>query len=110
MLRKEVCAGILAGICLATVCASRIEFYECSELNADILYNRSGILVEHIVGEVTSPRKEGRIINYADADYDYISYTNVPNAEAGDWIDTYCVYNPLTNGEDDILLRIDFIR
>ena len=40
----------------------------------------------------------------------YISYASVADAEIGDVIVTYCVYNPYTNWDDDVIERLDFIQ
>lgn len=51
----------------------------------------------------------GMLYDY-DSDYNYISYSNVEDAKAGDKIYTFCVLNPDTNDYDDIILRIDVIE
>lgn len=56
-----------------------------------------------------TPEGDGRVLNYTDPDYYYINYSRVENISVGDVILTYCVYNPNTNYEDDILERFDYI-
>lgn len=44
-----------------------------------------------------------------DSDHNYISYSSVHNAKAGDMIYTFCVMNPDNNYFDDIICRIDMV-
>lgn len=86
-----------------------VQIIGCSELTGDILAARDGkIIVEEIIGIATSD-KDGRIINCKNPDYNYISYENVDGAKPGDIVVTYCIYNPDTSYEDDIILRRDYI-
>lgn len=110
MLKRNVVATIaLTGACLVALAAGNTRIYEADELTVDMLCECRGIVIEHIVGVVANEEMDGMIANYADPEYYYISYEGV-DAEAGDWIDTYCVYNPMNQYEDDVILRLDFVR
>lgn len=95
-----------------------IEIYDTSELTPQIVANRKGkIIVEKIIGKVTSHKLDGEILNcntdiggYTNKDGgNYISYERVDGAKEGDKILTYYIYNPFTNAQDDVLTRMDFI-
>lgn len=95
-----------------------IEIYDTSELTPQIMSNRNGkIIVEKIIGEVTSHNLDGEILNcdtdnggYTNKDGgNYISYERVDGAKKGDKVLTYYIYNPFTNEQDDVLTRMDFI-
>lgn len=69
------------------------------------------------IGEVTSHKLDGEILNcnaddggYINKDGgNYISYESVEGAKEGDKIVTYFIYNPFTNVQDDVMTRMDFI-
>lgn len=85
------------------------QVYDSSDLTEDILANRQGkLIIEKCVGTVTDNEKNG-IIQNADSDYNYISYTNVDCAK-GDTITTYLIYNPKTNYTDDVIERFDYVQ
>lgn len=107
--RNALATIALTGACLIALAAGNTRIYEADELTVDMLCERRGIVIEHIVGVVANEEMDGMIANYADPEYCYISYEGV-DAEAGDWIDTYCVYNPMNQYEDDVILRLDFVR
>lgn len=95
-----------------------MEIYDTAELTPQIMANRNGkIIVEKIIGKVTSHKLDGEIINcntedggYANKDGgNYISYERVDGARKGDKIVTYYIYNPFTNEQDDVWTRLDFI-
>ena len=95
-----------------------IEIYDTSELTPQVMANRNGkIIVEKIIGEVTSHKLDGKILNcdtdnggYTNKDGgNYINYERVDGAKEGDKILTYYIYNPFTNEQDDVLTRMDFI-
>ena len=95
-----------------------IEIYDTSELTPQIMANRKGkIIVEKIIGKVTSHNLDGEILNcnvndggYTNKDGgNYISYERVDGAQKGDKIVTYYVYNPFTNEQDDVMTRMDFV-
>jgi len=95
-----------------------IEIYDTSELTPQVMANRKGkIVVEKIIGKVTSHKLDGEILNcntddggYTNKDGgNYISYERVDGAKEGDKILTYYIYNPFTNEQDDVLTRLDFI-
>ena len=95
-----------------------LEIYDTSELTAGIMANRDGkIIVEKIIGEVTSHKLDGKILNcdtdnggYTNKDGgNYISYERVEGAKEGDKVLTYFIYNPFSNEQDDVLTRLDFI-
>lgn len=51
----------------------------------------------------------GMLYEY-DSDFNYISYSRVKNAKAGDLIYTFCIMDPNSNYIDDIIVRIDIIE
>lgn len=86
-----------------------IRVYETDDLDYETLVNRNGnIVIEKIIGLVLNDDGDGKILN-TESEYDYISYNRVEGAKAGDIILTYCIYNPDTAYEDDILERFDYI-
>lgn len=101
--------------CQTAIAASpipQIRVYDQKKLTYKILSNRmekGEIIIERCKGKVVNKRLDGKIINPAQKGYDYISYRSVEGARKGDKIVTYFVYNPYTNAEDDIILRLDFI-
>ena len=95
-----------------------IEIYDTSELTPQVMANRKGkIIVEKIIGKVTSHNLDGEILNcntdnggYTNKDGgNYINYERVDGAKKGDKVLTYYIYNPFTNEQDDVLTRMDFI-
>lgn len=88
-----------------------VEVYDCSELTAEILENRDGkIIIEECIGTVTNKETgAGKLLNYTDPDYYYISYSNVDGIRDGSVVLTYFIYNPDSNYIDDILYRFDYI-
>ena len=95
-----------------------IEIYDTSELTPQVMANRNGkIIVEKIIGEVTSHKLDGEILNcnaddggYTNKDGgNYISYKRVEGAKEGDKVLTYFVYSPFSNEQDDVMTRLDFI-
>ena len=87
-----------------------MEMYDTSVMTEEILTNRNGkIIVEKIIGEVTSYKLDGKILNCKADSGNYISYERVDGAKQGDKILTYYIYNPFTNEADDVLTRLDFI-
>ena len=86
-----------------------IEFYDTENLTYDILANRNGkIIIERMVGIVLDEAGNGKLFN-GDDYYNYINYSNVAGFQVGDYIVTYCIYNPMNNYEDDIMYRMDYI-
>ena len=87
-----------------------MEMYDTSQMTEEILTNRNGkIIVEKIIGKVTSYKLDGKILNCKVDSGSYISYERVDGAKQGDTILTYYIYNPFTNEPDDVLTRLDFI-
>lgn len=95
-----------------------IEIYDTSELTPQVMANRKGkIIVEKIIGKVTSHKLDGKILNcnvndggYTNKDGgNYINYERVDGARKGDKILTYYIYSPFSNEQDDVLTRLDFI-
>ena len=60
--------------------------------------------IEVCKGIVTNKKKDGKL-----SGGEYISYKSVKGCHKGDKITTYCVYNPFTNYDDDIIERWDFV-
>lgn len=90
---------------------SRIEIVDSCDLSLENLRNRNGkIIVEKVIGEVVDLEGNGKILNANDKDHDYISYkSHLEDFEVGDTVVSYCIYNPDTSYEDDIIERFDYI-
>lgn len=85
----------------------------CNDLTEEMLTTRAErnvMYIERIIGKVTDNAKNGKVLNPpVDGGY-YISYASVEDARKGDTIITYCVYNPYSNWDDDVIERWDFIQ
>lgn len=94
-----------------SVSESEYELYDCSELTAEILENRNGkFIVERCIGIIMDDNGSGRLLNYENPEFNYISYrTSVVNPKKGQIILSYMVYNPETNYTDDIMKRYDYV-
>lgn len=89
---------------------SVIEICDSADLTIEDLQNRNGkLIIEKCIGRVENADKDGRVLNYTDPDYYYISYRSVEDCKEGDIVLTYFIYNPDTNYEDDILERFDYV-
>lgn len=87
---------------------SLLEILDTEEVTCEVVSNRKGsLLIERVIGVVLDDEGNGEI--FVDSPYNYISYKKVEGASKGDVICTYLVYDPTTNGEDDIIERFDFI-
>ena len=88
-----------------------VNLYYTDELDYDKLTTRKErgeIIVERIVGTVLDDEYNGRILTTEDDFYNYISYRNIGfDVRPGDFVVTYCLYNPATDFEDDIY-RYDY--
>ena len=88
---------------------------DCDKLTEKMLTHRSNkkrhiMYIERIVGRVTDNKKNGKVLNPPKNGGYYISYRSVKNARKGDLVITYCVYNPFSNYDDDVIERWDFIE
>ena len=88
---------------------------DCDKLTEKMLTHRSSkkrhiMYIERIVGRVTDNNKNGKVLNPPKDGGYYISYASVKGARKGDTIITYCVYNPFSNYDDDVIERWDFIQ
>ena len=88
---------------------------DCDKLTEKMLTHRSSkkshiMYIERIVGRVTDNNKNGKVLNPPKDGGYYISYKSVKGARKGDTIITYCVYNPFSNYDDDVIERWDFIQ
>ncbi|MFQ7494916.1 hypothetical protein [Faecalibacillus intestinalis] len=86
---------------------------DCNDLTEEMLTTRADhniMYIERIVGCVTDNEKNGKVLNPPEDGGYYISYTSVADARKGDTIITYCVYNPYSNYDDDVIERWDFIQ
>lgn len=93
---------------LLTGFSRRVQVVDSAELTGDMLRERNGkIIVEMVAGIVEDERGNGTALNPADSDYAYINYSEV-SCNPGDMILTFLVYNPETDGEDDVIERVDF--
>lgn len=90
-----------------------IKVIDCNKLTEEMLTTRTEhnvMYIERIIGKVTDNEKNGTVLNPpVDGGY-YISYASVKGARKGDLIVTYCVYNPYSNYDDDVIERWDFIE
>lgn len=69
--------------------------------------NRNGrIYIEVISGVVLDDEGNGKQLNASSDGGDYIAYNEKYNA--GDKVISLFIYNPMSNAEDDIILRLDF--
>ena len=86
-----------------------VREYYTEQLTAEILENRGdSIIIEKVIGKVTNKRKDGKVIG-GDPVYNYISYRKVKGAKKGDIILTLLIYEPGSDGVDDIADRFDYI-
>ena len=86
---------------------------DCNDLTEEMLTTRTDhnvMYIERIIGKVTDNEKNGKVLNPPEDGGYYISYASVADAEIGDLIVTYCVYNPYSNYDDDVIERWDFIQ
>ena len=88
---------------------------DCDKLTGKMLTHRSSkkrhiMYIERIVGRVTDNKKNGKVLNPPKDGGYYISYKSVKGARKGDLVITYCVYNPFSNYDDDVIERWDFIQ
>lgn len=107
-------APVQATECSEAVKAAPItKVIDCNDLTEEMLTTRkenSIMYIERIIGKVTDNAKNGTVLNPpVDGGY-YISYASVKGARKGDTIVTYCVYNPYSNYDDDVIERWDFIQ
>lgn len=97
----------------AVKAAPMVKIIDCNDLTEEMLTTRKDhnvMYIERIIGKVTDNAKNGKILNPPDDGGYYISYASVEDARKGDLIITYCVYNPYSNYEDDVIERWDFIE
>ena len=90
----------------------KIKIVQCGKLTEKMLTHRKGkniIYIEVITGQVINNKLDGEITNKGTFFHSYISYKDVEGARKGSRIITYCIYNPYTNYEDDVALRLDFV-
>ena len=88
---------------------------DCDKLTEKMLTHRSSkkrhiMYIERIIGKVTDNKKNGKVLNPPKNGGYYISYASVKGARRGDLVITYCVYNPFSNYDDDVIERWDFIQ
>lgn len=99
----------------AVKAAPMVKVIDCDKLTEKMLTHRSSkkhhiMYIERIVGRVTDNKKNGKVLNPPKDGGYYISYASVKGARKGDLIVTYCVYNPYSNYDDDVIERWDFIE
>lgn len=93
--------------------APMVKVIDCNDLTEEMLTTRADhnvMYIERIYGIVTDNEKNGTVLNPPEDGGYYISYASVEDAEIGDVIVTYCVYNPYSNYDDDVIERWDFIE
>lgn len=97
----------------AVKAAPMVKVIDCNDLTEEMLTTRTErniMYIERIIGKVTDNKKNGKILNPPVNGGYYISYASVKDARKGDIIITYCVYNPYSNYDDDVIERWDFIE
>ena len=90
-----------------------VQVVDCNDLTEKMLTTRKEkniMYIERIIGKVTDNEKNGTVLNPPKDGGYYISYASVKGARKGDTIITYCVYNPFSNYDDDVIERWDFIQ
>ena len=87
-----------------------IDVYFPDDLTGDILVTRdnSRYIVEELIGICEDEAGNGYILNTADDFYTYISYRGL-DIYPGDIVVTFCLYDPAGHGEDDIIVRHDYV-
>ena len=97
--------------------AKRIEINQgfhatdCADCVDEYWTHKGRVFVERIIGKVKDNNGNGKVLNLpkdADKTFDYISYKGI-DANKGDIVVTYLLYNPETNGDDDIIARWDYV-
>lgn len=97
----------------AVKAAPMVKVIDCNDLTEKMLITRADhnvMYIERIIGKVTDNEKNGTVLNPPEDGGYYISYASVKEARKGDLVITYCVYNPYTNWDDDVIERWDFIQ
>lgn len=97
----------------AVKAAPMVKVIDCNDLTEKMLTTRADhniMYIERIYGIVTDNEKNGKVLNPPEDGGYYISYASVEDARKGDTIITYCVYNPYSNYDDDVIERWDFIE
>ena len=97
----------------AVKAAPMVKVIDCNDLTEEMLTTRADhnvMYIERIYGIVTDNEKNGKVLNPPEDGGYYISYKSVKGARKGDTIITYCVYNPFSNYDDDVIERWDFIQ
>ena len=87
-----------------------LRVYSPRELTYEILAGRAGDLVlERIEGFCLDDSGHGKVFNNGTSNCCYISYANAEGVKAGDFVVTYCLFNPENDQEDDIIARYDYV-
>lgn len=104
---KQALMAFLAVANLLTGFSQKVQVVDSADLTGDMLRSRNGkIIVEMVAGIVENERGDGTALNAEESCYAYINYGDV-SCNPGDLILTFLVYDPATNGEDDVIERID---
>lgn len=86
-----------------------LRVYSPEGMDRDVRVGRDGdLVIERIEGTCLNDAGDGKIAGASDGS-DYVSYANVEGVKAGDRVVTYVVLDPDTDGEDDVLLRRDYV-
>ncbi len=104
-MRKAILIGMMAlTMASAPVKAdARVILKDTKKITyQDITHRKGNVLIEKMVGKVTTKKKDGKVGKY------YISYKGV-KCKKGDKILSYFVYDSNNNIEDDIVRRYDFV-
>lgn len=101
MKKKVIILGAIAFIALALIVRVKGSF------TYEELTNRNGrIYIEVISGVVLDEKGNGKQLNASSDGGNYIAYNDKYNA--GDKVISLFIYSPLSNAEDDIILRLDY--
>ena len=99
--KKLLILGAIAIIALALTVRVKGSF------TYEEITNRNGrIYIEVVDGVVLDDEYNGKQLNASPDINDYIAYNE--KYKAGDKVTSLLIYNPLSNAEDDIILRLDY--
>ena len=101
MKKKVIILGAISFIALALTVRVKGSF------TYEELTNRNGrIYIEVVSGIVLDKEGNGKQLNASSDNGDYIAYNE--KYHAGDKVTSLFIYSPLSNAEDDIILRLDY--
>ena len=88
---------------------NNLNVVDTADLTYKAITNRKGtVLVERVIGKVKNNKGDGKVLNNGNNPYNYICYKGWINANKGDVIVSYVLYNPESNSNDDVIARWDY--